>query len=350
MKKYLQIALGLVIGGLILWFLMKATDWNKVWVEIQEAHWGWLGLGVALLFLTFVTRVQRWTYIVRTAGPVSFRSLFSATQIGFLGNFVLPGRAGEVIRALVLNRLSGIPFVKCFAFVALDRLTDLFGLIAVLFVSVLAFHPQQDFVLPEEFFGDYTISKNMIQSGALFTCLAVMGIVGVFAAFYLKQDLFLRLSNATLGRASKPLAARLNQMMVHFAEGLHVFRSPVDMAKSLGFSLLTWGVSTVCYLCVVLAFGIEAPWYAPFVIMSLLAVAVSIPGLPGFVGPFHIAIMGGLYITNPAVDLNAAFAAAIMAHLLNLVPVVMVGAYCLYLEGFGLLELRRSGSGPADGE
>ena len=149
MKKNIQIILGLLIGVFLMWFLFRDTDWNEVWAALRKAHIGWLALGLFFILLGFVVRIWRWGYIVNPVTPVSFWHLFSATQIGFLGNFVLPARIGEVIRALALSRSQNIPFPKTVAYVALDRLTDLFGLVAVCIVTLIVFNPTQDVYLPE---------------------------------------------------------------------------------------------------------------------------------------------------------------------------------------------------------
>lgn len=340
MKKKVQLVLGVGLGIFLLWFVFRDTDWEKVFVAVRGSSWAGLAGFEALVFLTFLLRVQRWSYIVRTAKPVTFGHLFSATQIGFLGNFVLPGRVGEIIRALVLSRLAALPFTKCFAFVALDRVTDLFGLMAVLLVSAFAFHPKADIILPAEIYSS-PIPANVIRSTAIMTGAAIVLVVGVFALLYLNQRLVLRLSDALLGKISARISARVHELLGHFAEGLHVFRSAGDMAKSVGISILMWGVFVLTYAWLFSAFGMRIPWYGPFVCLSLLAIVISLPGAPGFVGQFHIAIVGGLLIVQPSADLDVAKAVAIMAHVGNLIPVVLVGIYCLYREQFGLLELRR---------
>src|SRR5690606_14395379 len=103
--------------------------------------------------LSFYVRILRWKYVVRATAPASFRSMFSATQIGFLANFTLPARAGEFIRPLVLSRLVGIPFSKSLALTSLDRVTDLFGLVAVMIVAGLAFQPTESVPVPKELLG-----------------------------------------------------------------------------------------------------------------------------------------------------------------------------------------------------
>lgn len=340
MNKKLQIIAGFLIAAVLIWLLFRETDWHAVGRALREANWWWLLLSTALVFVTFLTRIRRWSYIVRTAQPVSFRHLFSATQIGFLANFTLPGRVGEVIRAVVLARLTGLAFSRCFAFVALDRVTDLFGLIAVMLISIFFFNPDGPVVIEEY---DATIPPNAIRLGAMTTAVFMTAIIVSFVLLYLNKGLALRIVDVTVGRVSEGLRVRLSGMVAQFADGLHVFKSTGDMARAIAWSLVTWTVGTFCYFCVLQAFAIDAPWYTSVIVMACLAVAISVPSTPGFFGVFHIAIVGALLVVAPATSPDVAKAAAIIAHFVNIVPVLIAGVYCLYTEQLGLLELRRQG-------
>lgn len=344
MKKIAQLVIGLAIGLGLLWFLFRDTNWGIVAEFLGSVRLGWLLLSQIPLYLSLFVRIQRWSYIVRAAQPVSFRHMFSATQIGFLANFTLPGRVGELIRAVVLNRLTGLEVSKSFAMVALDRVTDLFGLMPIMLVAIIAYQPTEDVVIPAATFGTanpIVFAAAQYRAGAIAAGLLLVGVILAFGLLYTKQAFFLRLSDRVVGLVSKKLAARLHGMLEHFAQGMQVFRSPVDMAKSIGFSLVTWGLFLLSLVFTLKAFNIECPWYTAFVIQSILAVFISVPGAPGFVGQYHVPLVISLAMLVPDMDINNAKAFAIVTHLLALLSIAIPGIYCLLLERVGLLELRR---------
>lgn len=344
MKRGLQALVGLLIGGVMVWLLFRDTDWHEVGQGLKRIHYGWFVAAQIPLWLTFPTRVQRWTYIVRVDRPVSFRHLFSATQIGFLGNFVLPARAGEGIRALVLTRLTGIPFFKSFAMVGLDRVTDLFGLIAVVFVAILAYQPVDDVSIPAATFGTaepIVFDVAYYRAGAAVAALSLIVIVAGFVAIYVNRRLVLRISDAVAGLFSAWLAERLHTAIDHFADGMHVFKSPADMTKSIAFSLLTWGLSVLFLYMVGRSFFEDIPWYLPFVMQALIAAGISIPGPPGFIGQFHIPVVIAFVMLVPGVNVDHAKGAAIVMHLMNLPPIALFGVWALVRENVGLFELSR---------
>jgi uncharacterized membrane protein YbhN (UPF0104 family) len=352
LKKKIQIIAGLLLGAFLVWFLFRETDWAKVYELVLASDWRWLVAAFAAVMVSFGTRSQRWAYIVRAAKPVPFRTLFNATQIGFLGNYTLPARAGELIRALVLSRRERIPFTKCVAFVALDRVTDLFGLLAVMVVTIVAFRPEHAVVLPPGMeLPDWArplLEPDKLRVAAEVTGGVIALIVGALVVLYLNQPLALRVCGGIVGLVSKRLAARANEMLSHFAEGLHVFRSARDIALALLWSSFTWGLALVCFEAVFAAFHLDAPWYASSMVLAVMSVAISLPGAPGFIGQYHVGIMLPLFIMLPGLSLETASAVAILAHLINLAGVVIAGVYSLHSEHIGLLELQHESEEAAE--
>jgi len=342
-----KVAIGFVVGLGLIYFLFRGTNWREVGAAIKGVQLGWFAVAQVFIVLSLFLRVQRWSYIVRAAKKVSFRAMFSATQIGFLANFTLPARIGEVIRAVVLARLAQLPFTKCFAMVALDRVTDLFGLVAVMLVALFAFVPPEIMSIPAETFstdGPVVLPGRDVTIAEYVAIFVLVAVVGALVLLYVSKALALRISDRVAGMISEKLAAKLHDALEHFADGLHIFRCPTDMAKSIVFSLLTWGCFVASGWASLWAFHMQFPWYAPFVMQALLAVAVSVPGAPGFVGQFHIPIVLSIVTLVPDATPDEAKAVAIVVHLINLFWVALIGVYCLFREQMGFARLAEEGA------
>jgi len=345
MKRRIQIVVGTLLTVLLLWFLFRGTDWHAVWGATSSASLPWLAISTALIVLSFFLRSQRWSYIVRTAGPVPYSQIFDATQIGFLANFVLPARAGEAVRAVVLARLANLPITKCLAFGFLDRVTDLFGLLATLAITAIAYNPEHAVTLPagfqlQEWAMPLLEPANIRRSAALVALAIVVLTVGLVVV-YLNTRLALRLSDAILGKISTAFAAKVHALIQHFADGLHVLRSARALFGAVFFSLITWLTSALAIWAALIAFHIEAPWYTMFVVLGMTAIAISAPSTPGFVGAFHLGVMLGLFIAVDGISAEVAKALALVTHLSNLIPIVVVGLFSLSRRRVGLFELGR---------
>jgi uncharacterized membrane protein YbhN (UPF0104 family) len=346
MKRTIQIVVSIAVALLLTWLLFRGVEWQELYSSLRQMDVGWFLAAQIPIWASFWIRILRWRYIVRAVHPATFRSMFSATQLAFLVNFTIGLRLGEVVRPLILSRLSKMSFSKSLAVCALDRVTDLIGLLGVMLVAVVAYRPESDIVLPPGIFGienPPTIPKSLVLAGGQGTALTLFAILATLVVLYWKQELVLRITRSVLGVVSTRLASWACHLFEQFAQGLHVFRSFSDMFKSLAFTALTWACFLASFALFMEAFNLDWPWYAPFVVQTILAFFVSAPGVPGMLGQYHIPIVGGILMTVPDVTLAQAVALAIVAHVANMIPIMILGLYSLYREGFGLRELNVEG-------
>jgi len=348
--------IGLLVAGVLLWLLFRRTDWSELVGALRDVRLAWVGAAQLLLWAGLLARVQRWTYVVRAVHPASYRSMLAASQIGMLVNFSVPARMGELVRAWVLSRLAGIPLARSLAMVALDRVNDVIGLLAVLFLAAVGLARDIDVELPPGSFGNseaFVVSSGLVRPVAWTLAIAVLACVLLLVGLYVRRDQVLRPVRAVLAPASSALAERVAYLLASFSEGLHVFRSRGDLARAILWSLLGWGADLVGLAAIFVAFDLDFPWYAPCVTLAFVAVAILVPLTPGTVGQFHLPAVAGLLLSAPDVEPARAKAVAIVDHLSMLVPVTALGLYCLLRERLGLLEVvRRSlgrGSAPVVG-
>src|SRR5438874_4458007 len=104
MRSRLRAVLILLLTvGLLAYFLRNA-DMAGVWTETRRARAGLLVLAIGATVLTYVLRAFRWQYLLAPIGHARFSTAFETTTIGFAASFLLPARAGEVLRPYLLAR------------------------------------------------------------------------------------------------------------------------------------------------------------------------------------------------------------------------------------------------------
>src|SRR5450755_1795477 len=119
-NRTLRVAISLGLAALLLVLFLRTLDFAAVGRAIAAAHVRWLVVATtAGLFGTPLLRSWRWGLLLKKAGRPSYMKLNSATSIGFAASTLLPARAGEIVRPVVLAKEAGLPVAPCIASIAL---------------------------------------------------------------------------------------------------------------------------------------------------------------------------------------------------------------------------------------
>jgi uncharacterized protein (TIRG00374 family) len=342
MLRHTRTVVGALLSIFLLWFLFRDTDWQVLSSVLREVDVSWLFLALVLSFSSSFTRVQRWSYVVRASQPATFRSMFSATQIGLLVNLLIPARLGDVVRGYVLASLAKIPFTRSLTLVALDRINDIFAMVTVLLIALSSFPSDRDIEFAAGAFGNYepfVVSSSLIQPVAVSLTAALFIVIIIMVFLYFRQEFVLRFLSRVLEPVSSRVAASLCEMFLNFAAGMHIFRSGMQMTKSVLLSLITWGLVALSLAAVLKAFHLEFPWYGPFLMLAILGVFTAVTVTPGMVGQYHVPVVASLLMILPGMNVNEAKAVAIVAHLLAILPPVVLGVYCMLSEQLHIHDL-----------
>src|SRR5215211_248129 len=125
----------------LLWFFLRNANMAQVWGEMRRARPALLLAAVGVTMVTYVLRAFRWQYLLAPLGHTHFATAFRTTVIGFAATFLLPARAGEVIRPFLLARKEGLPATSAFATIILERLLDLVTVLSLFALFVLTLDP-----------------------------------------------------------------------------------------------------------------------------------------------------------------------------------------------------------------
>ena len=311
--------------GLLGYFLRNA-DMSQVWAEIRRARPALLAGAVLITGLTYVLRALRWQYVLAPLGVTHFSNAFRATVIGFAATFLLPARAGEVIRPLLLARREGLPATATFATIILERLMDMVTVLLLFAVFVLTADPATMSAHPAHL-------ARVKAGGLLAAAAAVVALTVAFVAAGHPE----RLGRWAL-RIERVLPAKLARMVATFVEsftqGLGVMRQPRRLLVSLALSIPLWLSIAAGIWLTSLAFHITLPYVGSFLVMTILVVGVAMP-TPGAVGGFHAAYQIAVQSFFGAPD-DRAIGAAIVLHAVSFVPVTLLGLYFMARDGLSL--------------
>lgn len=321
MNRTIRIALSVAISAVFLGFAIRKVDWAEAAAALAAAHYIYVVPMFGVTIWTLYIRAQRWKLLLRPVGTPAMRTLVAATNIGFMANMVLPLRMGEVIRPVLVSRKEGKPLSGILATVVLERIFDMFTILFLFGVSASL----------------VAVSEQVRHWGYYLSGLAAV-VAAVVMVVRWQEKLALRLLQLVL----RPLPATISSPVDHFFGGfvqaLETLQSPLAFLQLLGWSLYLWLVIASIYLLGLLAFDVPAPLLVGSITVSaIVAIAVSVPSAPGYIGSFQLGCTLSLAIFQ--VSQSHAIAYSIVLHLTQFVGVIGAGLYSLAREGMTMRQL-----------
>ena len=137
----------LILGGGILYLVLKGKDLNKMLEDLKSAEYKFLVASMVFGYAAYLFRALRWLLLLKTMNyNASVSHATHAVAAGYFANVIFP-RAGEIVRCTSLYKVTGIPVNKLFGTVLLERAIDLVMLFACIAMGfVLKYNELNSFV------------------------------------------------------------------------------------------------------------------------------------------------------------------------------------------------------------
>jgi glycosyltransferase 2 family protein len=177
--------------------------------------------------------------------------------------------------------------------------------------------------------------------GVAFVAIVIVGLYLVVffpAQIILLFELFAR-------RVAPSFESRGRAILVSFANGLSVLRSPRRFVAVFWWALLHWLLNALAFWIAFEAVGIHAPFGMALFAQGIIAIGVAIPSSPGFFGTFEA--FGKLALGVYGMSQSVALTWAVGFHLLSFIPITLIGAYYFAKAGLTFAELSKVGSASA---
>lgn len=325
--KPLRIALvaALTLGLLALW--LRSVDLGAMGAALLGAHPGWIAVAAAFSVVHVGVRAWRWQLLLGPGGQGTARwsDLWRWLVMGYAISFIIPGRAGEIVRPALLWRRAGVPFGRALGSVVLERILDVACIGAFLGVFVI--------VEPD-------LSPSSLRGLALVLCA---GSAGVLLVLTLLARRHRPLADRVITALARWLPRRFRDPIAGFAgsllDGLEAAFRARGPLPILGATVLTWLPVCLTMLAGLRALDIDAPATSALALVPLTALGIAVP-TPAGVGGFHAAMSWGLE-TMHGVPPEPAAAAAVVTHAASVLPIIALGLYASWKEGLSLMALRR---------
>jgi uncharacterized protein (TIRG00374 family) len=275
---------GLVLGFIVILGLALFSDIRQVGSHLAAFTWALTPLILAGTLFNYSLRFIKWHFYLGQIGAQNL-SLLKSAQL-FVAGFplaVTPGKAGEAMKGVWLNRETGIPVARGVTVVLAERISD--GL-AVLLLSTLGV------VAYRRYWPAFAIVLTLLISGIILSQIRPIALWALDAAERL------------------PLLKRASPHLREFYEGTYTLFRPRSTLIAVGLGTIAWLGEGIAMYLVLLGLGVPAGWHtfsiAVFT-LSFSTVIGAVSTLPGGLGAVEVSMTGMLILL---LDLPASTATA----------------------------------------
>ena len=302
---------GLFVSAGFTYLAIRGVDFALVRDALAASNYWWLVPALGTLALVVAVRALRWQLLFRRETRPSYPAAASALLVGIFFNNILPVRAGEAARIVVLNQQERTSRVEAVGTVVLERALDLLCLLLLLF-TIAPWLPPVSWLRP---------------AAVLAVALAV-GLVVVAWALARWGDRPLRAALRPLARFRLVSEGRAERAGANLARGLAGLRDWRLLVTGLLLTTISWLCLGLSMWFVLRAFDLGLSPVAGLLIAIAVNIAMILPSSPAAVGVFEASVLVAL--SAYGVPKEEALSYALVAHAVNFVPFIVVGALVLH--------------------
>jgi len=324
-KARLQTAiLGLLIGLGCIALVLRQVDIKQSWNTLGRLNGSFLVIPIAVFFTNLPLRAWRWQIIFPASSRPRLGDCLVVLGIGNMANFLLPGRAGDISRCVLLGDSTTLSTSgRTLATLAVEKILDGFALIGMVLFAVWTLNP------PAWVFQILRVS----------TFIFGMVILAVILLRY-QTGRLIGLANRTLSVLRMEfLDSRVSSLLTSFSNGLSAVTSARQMLILFLLTAAIWVTEAVLIWGLAGALELGVSLRSAVVASAVLGLGLMIPGAPGGLGTYELFGTEAFKLTG--IGASGALALTVVIHAWVYVVNIIAGVCLLALKGISLAQLRR---------
>lgn len=293
------------------YFALSGVHIGRAWHALGTSEYLWLLPALVALGLSMLARALRWQVLFDPARRPRLSSVFDAMMIGYLFNSILPARAGEVARVVVLNKRSSAEPVEIVGTVVLERIFDVIGILVIFFVAE-----------------PWLPSVSWFRGAAIAAAVLAMMIASISIALAIYGERGVRAVLRPLHRLPFMSGERVDHTVEELTHGLSALRYPRVAILGLFWTIVAWLLTALLAYFVGLAFYPHLAFSAGVLVTVAVGLAMILPAPPAALGVFEGAALIGL---KPyGFSHTQALPYAVILHVVNVLPFIVLGVALLH--------------------
>lgn len=298
--------IGVAAGALLYLALSLWAGLPQVAAELGRFAWIWIAPILALSLFNYALRFLKWEYLLRR---VAVRVPFGENVQIFLAGLAMtitPGKAGELLKPLLLRSAVGAPLTRTVPVLVAERGTDALAVLGLAAIGVAQYFAEGVEALAA------VAAAGAVGLGVLASERLSLGLIGLLAHV--------------------PLLSRLRPRLEEAWRAMRTCLAPGPFVLTVLLSIVAWGAEALGYLLILRGFAVEA---ADLSVATFVYAFSSIAGAPspGGLGIADAAMQEGALRLIEGITRPQALGAALLCRLATLWLGVAVGGVVLLRYG-----------------
>ena len=266
-----KLSYGLLFGFLVVIGLIFIGDVHKVSKLFITFQWRLFPFVILLTLSNYTLRFFKWHYYLHVVG-IQEISILESLRI-FIAGFplaVTPGKVGEAIKGIWLEKATGLPVSKGVSVVLAERISDGFAVLLLSISGVIAY-PQ------------YWRAFIIVFSGLI--GIIIVSQIRVLALWLIEQT------------KKIPIINRYTNNIHDFYEGSYLLFNPKTTLIAVGLGTISWLGEGIGLYLILIGLGLEkslSTLSLAVFILSFSTIIGAVSTLPGGIGAAEASIAGML--------------------------------------------------------
>ncbi len=316
-------AVGILIGLGCVALVLRQVDLKQSWTALGRLNGAFLLVPIAVFFLNLPLRAWRWQLIFPPSSRPQIWQCLTVLGIGNMANFLLPGRAGDVARCVLLGRTNSInDSSRTLATLAVEKVLDGLALVAMVLFSIWALQPPPWLL--------NLLRVAILIFGAALALLVLLRYkTSVLIGFVRKLFRAAHLSS---------LEEKLDGLLTSFSDGLSAVTSAGQMLTLLFITAAIWVTEAGTIWGLAAALGLSIALKSAIVATAVLGLGLMIPAAPGGLGTYEL--FGTEAFKLAGIVASSGLAVTVVIHAWVFVANIAAGIFLLAVKGMSLTQLR----------
>lgn len=314
---------GILIGLGCIAVLFRQVDLKQSWHALGRLSGPFLAIPLLVFLVNLPLRAWRWQLIFPKNQRPRLGTCLVVLGIGNMANFLLPGRAGDLARCVLLGDGSSLrDSSRTLATLAVEKVLDGLALLGMVLFSVWALQP-----------------PHWVMDLLRFAALIFATAIALLVLLRYQTERLIHPAKMVFGLLHLTFfSEKFEALVTAFSDGLRAITSASQMLALLLLTAGIWSTEAALIWGLALALGLAVSLKSAVMASAILGLGLMIPAAPAGLGTYEL--FGTEAFKLAGLSAGSALALTVVIHAWVFVANIAAGVSLLLVKGISLAQLR----------